>query len=262
MFVIFLSLLLFSALSGIIFPGRCPKTPPTQYTDYRNMFPEDTLNSYQRYEVIFNIPFFEDKTSYIFRAPNMALNTIILDQGNELCGIQLNPSMNGDFKIRTYANSTKSNSSITIKTTLNSVDDTVICDARSEEIWTWYEGIYVFVWSCVDRKDQSENDQALIIGAVQITSMLNPMDVSKERNQEVRTLANKYLSSDLIKLIDLTNIQFEMLHLSDTDLFACPRGFEIKKQKIRTMYAIITVLIVFAGVIGVVLWKNFCKAHL
>lgn len=132
MFVIFLSLLLFSAVNGIIFPGRCPKTPPTQYTDYRNMFPEDTLNSYQRYEVIFNIPFFEDKTSYIFRAPNMALNTIILDQGNELCGIQLNPSMNGDFKIRTYANSTKSNSSITIKSTLNSVDDTVICDARSE----------------------------------------------------------------------------------------------------------------------------------
>lgn len=268
MFVAFLLVMAFSAVSGIIFPGRCPKSPPTHYRDYRNMStsaPGFSMSyEFKRYEVIYSIPFFVDNTSYMFRAPSMALNTIELDQEPVFSAIQLVPTMSCDFKIRTYANATKSNSSITINTTLNFANDTVICAAKSEEIRIWYEGIYVFVWSCVDRKDHSEHDQALIVGAVQITSKFNPTDVSKERTQEVKTLAKNYLTNDLIEFIDLSNPGLDLFHVTDEDLFACPKGFEIKEPRYGKMYALITISIVAAGVIGVVLWdycKNFCKAY-
>lgn len=79
-----------------------------------------------------------------------------------------------------------------------------ICQTRTkEEIRVWVENGWIIIWSCVNDLSSNEHDQAVMTSyeGVEDLQSLSSEDF-QEKLQELREIAKKYISSNLIDAMD------------------------------------------------------------
>lgn len=229
-----------STVSGIKLRGACPVVPPSI-----------TLSQWST-TVLYSIPFSKDTPSYLFREITKSpigthkiriMRTRVLQQ-HHIIKEQLSPtdSVHNICRGTGYF----SNDSFHLESTIGMASDnqSLPCfPPIQEDIRVWVEGCYIFIWSCVDSKDDDWRDEALIIVSIDDPKYLRETKDPQNRTNELRQLARKHMSRQLAQRIDLTYPGDAWQDGNEDRLFICPGD----------VYTAVVIFICVLGLIGV-LW--------
>lgn len=191
------------ATEAIILPGSCP-----------DALHSHSLPEFETFSIIYSIPFSANKSSYLFRE--------IVARDIKYYKIHFFQSpVHGEHQIVKYNTirvdtrntctnvARANNASITLNSTISlkspkSSQDLECVGTIEEEVRVWFDGRYIFLWSCVDDESKEERDEAVIIGTVRDT-MYPEYEVDPTKDiVELKEIASIYLSEALVNLVNLS----------------------------------------------------------
>lgn len=234
-----LLLIVLCGLTAMKLPGRhCPKVPKIH-----------RMSCLMGNEVLYSIPFSKDKPSHLFREMNKsAIEAKLsrLDIANTLDSlnyVQLVVQLNRTIECPALVldNSMEKNSYRT-KTDIFSryrADRKLLCPISVyEDLWLWCEFPFLFLWSCVEGNSATYHEEALLV-----LQDYDDQFKTKRTQEEVRAVAKKFVSADLLALIDFDH-HIE-LHNGSSEMYTCPES-----DRVLNMTALVLILGLLAAVIG------------
>lgn len=253
MYTLLLLCVLLLFVSAIRFPGGCPKVPSTH-----------TLKKMDPLILIYSIPFSCNKPSYLFREVNGSdiVSYRILFNRLESSGLYEIVKVNHLPPPQNICRSlvTKNDSSLALNSTIYIFPRTNLgCyNPFQEEIRVWFEGSFVFIWSCVETEDLMERNEAVII--------CSSAEISKYSTEDLRAVAEKYVSKELIHAIDLSHPANLWTEGNEDRLFTCPgesqsptRMSTQKARELNRMNLFIPVFLFFCLMWTVCAWVVYLK---
>lgn len=248
MFVVTCIFIVICGVYGVILPGRCPETPPTQFhsNNITNVYVEEGITySSAAFLVLYSLSYTKDRTSYVFYDPLITTNNFFIgDNVNKRC-TQVSLDGSNVNKISSLSIKLESDS-ITINSTLKV--GTQFCKPMEEDIRLWFDGDYMFVWGCREIKATKEHDEALIISRNYLYELADDLT----EKEIIRMRALKFVSKELLEYIDFTiNISDLGYNYTKDHTLVCPKGFEITLPG-KTNYIVQISIVVVVFVVGII----------
>lgn len=183
-----------------ILPGPCPKVPPTGYN-------YDDLSDINIFYPMVVIPTDRKNPSFLFVDSNNYYRSVVFSKEPEN---KINLEM--AFVIRRAAEEihVSSGGKAVLDHKRKSIQLTSMVEYEypvypvgchtpiTEDIHIWYENFTFVIWSCIDDpRNSKSHDEAVILGSMAKAKIPDYID----KVQLVKMVAEKYLSTDILKLI-------------------------------------------------------------
>lgn len=207
---------------GVFFPGSCPEAPPSDFVVPGAI-----------YYFLQSVPLStSDTASYIFIDLKTGDATVSFHTSSAkfIRIIELDYSWADGYSELDSRIVSLSNSSISIETEyIHRFTKEKLCSRPiSEEFRLWFEDEIAIFWTCIDHTEEKRRDEGLVIAKFAQTAV-------KEAN--VKLIAEKYVSDELIKLINFPNFNKS----STNDAPKCPA---IVRVPINIYYVVAVVTLV------------------
>lgn len=249
-------LLLCVGVQAVILPGKCPQTPP------RHSLPKNMTNVY--YNIIRLVPFSADNPSYLFRDINETLLPGLVFQYTVGKNIEITLEYSTAEKAPTnfvQSYSQYSNGILIFNSSVSYFDKrlhrnvpTPCYKPISEEIKTWIDGSFLFLYSCKNFNGSHEEAVIMIYIKPDFYVEYNDKNGTVEILNHLQIMARRYLSETLLNHIVWSYIEYPTspLDFPSHELFQCP-----EEKKSKETYKWIFFIIIFlmcVCVMGVLFW--------
>lgn len=251
----------FTVAGGVILPGRCPIVPAS------HRFPNKNISDVN---ILRQVPFAKNTSSYLFHEMSPILLpgfvASFFNGDSVMLSFLYQDSPLGDSYALASAHmnseSITLNSTVYVRNITNFNVQYIPMDCHKpivEEVRLWQDGGFVIIWSCVNSFDGNHDEAVMMIewGRAFYSDYNVFPHTSENLLKSLKRTSQTYLSEPLLKQIDWSMFEYNGHPQSQTPP---SRPFECSRKKLIDDFMVLSFIVIcvlFALVIGLLLWKSF-----